>query len=174
MLTILLLSTVVGSVADAITPAAVSVREANGVYTVTARFIVPQAPPVALAVLSDYEQIPRFMPDVKISVVRERTPDRLLVEQEAESRFMMFSKKVHLLLEVAQDGQTIRFADRCARSFSAYQGSWRVEPIGGGTQITYELSAKPAFEVPEFILKRLLKRDSAEMINQLRREIASR
>jgi hypothetical protein len=38
----------------------------------------------------------------------------------------------------------------------------------------YTLTAQPSFDVPEFILKRLLTRDSGEMIEGLRREMAAR
>jgi carbon monoxide dehydrogenase subunit G len=152
----------------------VTVREERGVYHVTATFEVAKAPAVALAVLTDYEQIPRFMPDVRTSLVLERSPGRLVVEQEGVSRFMMFSKKVHLVLEVTEDADTIRFVDRCAKSFSSYQGSWRATEKNGRTTISYELQATPAFDVPEFLLKRLLKRDSAEMIARLQKEIAAR
>jgi ribosome-associated toxin RatA of RatAB toxin-antitoxin module len=152
----------------------VNVREDRGTYTVTARFEIPQSAAEALAVLSDYERIPRFMPEIKTSVVLSRTEGRILVEQEAISRFMMFSKKVHLLLEVTQDDGSLRFVDRCGKSFRTYQGAWRATTPGDRTTVTYELTAKPAFDVPEFILKRLLKRDSVEMIDRLRREIAAR
>ena len=155
-------------------PPHVQVSEARGLYTDKASFTVPQAPELALAVLSDYEQIPRFMPGVRTSRVRERAPGRLIVEQEAESRFMVFSKTVHLVLEVTESGGAIRFVDRCGKSFTTYEGAWRAQTIDGGALITYELSAQPAFDVPEFILKRLLKRDSGEMIDRLRREIAAR
>jgi ribosome-associated toxin RatA of RatAB toxin-antitoxin module len=151
----------------------VSVREDRGTYTVTARFEIPQSSADALAVLSDYERIPRFMPEIKTSVVLSRTEGRILVEQEAISRFMMFSKKVHLLLEVTQDESSLRFVDRCRKSFTTYQGAWRATTSGGRTTVTYELIAKPAFDVPEFILKRLLKRDSVQMIDRLQREIAA-
>jgi ribosome-associated toxin RatA of RatAB toxin-antitoxin module len=151
----------------------VSVREARGTYTVTARFEIPQSPADALAVLSDYERIPRFMPEIKTSVVLARSDGRILVEQEAISRFMMFSKKVHLLLEVTQDDTSLRFVDRCGKSFTTYQGAWRAATSGGRTTVTYELIATPAFDVPEFILKRLLKRDSVQMIERLQREIAA-
>ena len=152
----------------------VSVREDRGVYTVAARFEISQSAARALAVLSDYERIPQFMPEIKTSVVLSRTAGRILVEQEAISRFMMFSKKVHLLLEVTQDESSLRFVDRCGKSFTTYQGAWRATTSGGRTKITYELTAKPAFDVPEFILKRLLKRDSVQMIDRLQREIAAR
>src|SRR4051812_16099780 len=76
--------------------ASLTVREQKGVYTVAARFLVDQPASVALTVLSDYEQIPRFMPDVRTSVVRDRGTGWAVVEQEAESRLMMFSKRIHL------------------------------------------------------------------------------
>jgi ribosome-associated toxin RatA of RatAB toxin-antitoxin module len=152
----------------------VKVREDRGLYSVTARFEVPETARVVLAVLSDYEQIPRFMPDVRTSVVLERVPGRLLVEQEAVSQFMMFSKRVHLLLEVIESDDSLQFVDRCGRSFVTYEGRWRTERNGAGTTVTYELAARPGFEVPEFILKRLLKRDSGQMINRLRTEFAVR
>lgn len=155
-------------------PPHVSVREDQGTYTVTARFDIPQSAAQALAVLSDYEQIPRFMPEIKTSVVLSRTDTRILVEQEAISRFMLFSKRVHLLLEVTRDDSSLRFVDRCGKSFTTYQGAWRATTSGGRTSVTYELVARPAFDVPEFILKRLLKRDSVQMIDRLRLEIAAR
>ena len=41
---------------------------------------------------------------------RERSERRAVVEQEAVSRMMMFSKKVHLMLEITEEGHEIRFA----------------------------------------------------------------
>ena len=171
LLTVLLLT---GATADPAAAPEVTVTEARGIYSVKARFEIAQTASIALAVLSDYEQIPRFMPDVRKSVVRERGPKRLLVEQEAVSQFMMFSKRVHLLLEVVEDGNAIRFSDQSGKSFSSYHGSWVADATAGGATITYELTAKPGFEVPEFILKRLLKRDSGAMIGRLRQEFALR
>jgi carbon monoxide dehydrogenase subunit G len=152
----------------------VSVREDGGTYVVMARFEIAQSAAAALAVLSDYEQIPRFMPEVQSSVVIDRTGGRTLVQQEAVSRFMMFSKKVHLVLEVTQEPGAIRFVDRCGKSFVTYEGAWRAVTENGRTTVSYELAAKPGFDVPEFILKRLLKRDSVQMIERLQREIGAR
>jgi ribosome-associated toxin RatA of RatAB toxin-antitoxin module len=152
----------------------VSVRDRDGIYFVSARFFVPQPPSAALAVLTDYEQIPRFMSGVTTSVIRERSPERVLVEQEAVSRMMMFSKRVHLLLEVNEEADTLRFRDSCGRSFAVYEGAWRLSAVDGRTAISYELRAKPKFEVPGFLLKRLLTRDAKTMIERLRAEIAGR
>jgi ribosome-associated toxin RatA of RatAB toxin-antitoxin module len=152
----------------------VSVREERGVYSVTARFQVPASSAVVLAVLTDYEAIPRFMPEINTSVVLERAAGRAVVQQEAISRLMMFSKRVHLVLEISEGADTLRFHDRCGRSFARYEGMWRMLDKNGRTEILYELVAQPSFDVPEFILKRLLKRNSEQMIEQLQREIAAR
>jgi hypothetical protein len=59
--TLFVLMQVSGAVAEQ-SPGSLTVREEKGVYTVSARFLVDQPPSVALTVLTDYEQIPRFMP----------------------------------------------------------------------------------------------------------------
>ena len=155
-------------------PLQLSVSEDGGAYTVSARFDVGGTADSAMAVLTDYERIPQFMPGVKTSIVRERNRDRVLVEQDALSKFLLFSKRVHLLLEVRQEGRRIRFRDIAGASFTRYEGGWQVTDDHGTTVVSYELTAAPAFAVPAPVLRRLLKRDSAEMVTQLRREIARR
>ena len=152
----------------------VQVSEAKGVYSVSARFTVPETPADVLAVLTDYARIPRFMPGIRTSVVRERADGRAVVEQEAVSKLMMFSKRVHLVLQVEEQSDGITFHDRCGKSFTQYAGSWRVTRTANVTTIVYELMADPTFDVPEFMLKRLLRRDSGEMIEQLQREVSRR
>lgn len=161
---------------DSLSPAVpvVTVKEDRGVYAVTARFDVAAPPLVALSVLTDYEQIPRFMPGVKTSVVHERAGGRAVIEQEAISRFMMFSKRVHLVLEISEGEDVLRFRDRCNKSFARYEGEWRLRAGENGTELVYALTAEPSFEVPRFVLRRLLERDANQMIEQLRREISRR
>ena len=151
-----------------------SVKEVSGVYQVAARFAVPQPPAAVLQVLTDYEQIPRFMPDLRSSVVRERAGCRVIVEQEAVARMMMFAKRIHLLLEVHEKGDTIRFVDQSGTSFRHYEGAWRITARGQGSEVSYELTATPAFSVPQFLLTRLLRRDARQMIERLQHEIAAR
>jgi ribosome-associated toxin RatA of RatAB toxin-antitoxin module len=152
----------------------VTVREQDGIYHVAATFSVAQSAPVVFAVLTGYEEIPRYMPDVRSSRVIERSDGRAVVEQEAVARVMMFSKRVHLLLDVREEPRVIRFRDRCGRSFDHYEGAWTLTAAAGAgrVDVRYELAAKPSFDVPEFLIKRLLKRDAQEMIRRLRGEMA--
>lgn len=151
-----------------------SVRERDGVYTVAARFDVPEPATVVHEVLTDYANIPRFMPDVRTSRIVERGPGYARVEQEAVSKFMLFSRRVHLVLDVEDSPGVIRFRDRCNRSFAQYEGEWTIDSDGGNTEVGYELTARPAFRVPDFVLRKLLERDAAAMIERLRDEISGR
>jgi len=152
----------------------VDVTEANGVYIVSAAFAVNEPPDAVMAVLTDYARIPSYMPDVEISRVLERTPSGVLVEQQAVSKFMMFSKRVHLVLDVREGPGQVKFRDRCGKSFSAYEGSWTVSEHDSVTVVDYRLSARPSFDVPAFMLKRLLKRDASDLIDRITAEIAAR
>jgi hypothetical protein len=151
-----------------------TVREQRGVYTVSAEFTAAAPAHVTLGTLTDYENIPRFMPAVRTSTVAERGDGYALLEQEAIASFMMFSKRIHLTLEVREAAGVIRFIDRCGKSFERYEGSWTVTESGGRSLVVYRLTAKPSFEVPGFLLKRLLKRDAIQMIESLQSEIAAR
>jgi carbon monoxide dehydrogenase subunit G len=152
----------------------VSVREDHGVYRVEAQFEMSATPAQVLAVLSDYEHIARFMPGIKRSVVQERQDAHAVVEQEGESHLLMFTRRVHLVLDIQEMPDRLIFHDLCGRSFDSYAGMWRVVPTGAGSAVRYELAAIPAFDVPAFVLTRLLKRDSGTMIESLKKEVASR
>lgn len=155
-------------------PTSLTVHEERGVYRVAASFVTPQSSAVAQDVLTDYEAIPRFMPDVRSSRIVERRAASIVVEQEAVARVLFFSRRIHLLLEVHAEPGRIRFRDHCGQSFTRYEGVWTLSEREGHAVVTYELLARPAFDVPEFLLTRLLKRDADRMIGRLQTEIAAR
>ena len=152
----------------------VSVSERDGTFIVSARFGVQASAAIARDVLTDYANIPRFAPDVRSSVVLERRDGGARVAQEAVSSFLMFSRRIHLVLDVEEGTDVIAFRDTCGRSFERYEGAWKIGSTGAETMLTYELTARPAFSVPGFVLRRLLNRDATVMIDRLRAEIGAR
>jgi uncharacterized membrane protein len=153
---------------------AIAVSQTDGDYLVSARFLIDHPSDVVREVLTDYPNIPRFMPDVRTSIVLERGERRARVEQEAVSKLMLFSKTIHLVLDVDEGDQAITFRDRCGRSFRHYEGSWTLRSHGDRTELTYTLVARPAFAVPGFVLRKLLNRDAVAMVDRLRTEIHTR
>jgi carbon monoxide dehydrogenase subunit G len=152
----------------------ISVRETDDTFEVAATFTVSRSTSVVAAVLTDYVRIPHYMPEVRSSQLIERRDDRAVIEQEAVARFLMFSKRIHLVLEVEEAPLMIAFKDRCGQSFERYEGAWSIAEKGAETRVSYRLTAKPVFDVPSWLLSRLLKRDATEMIERLRAEIAAR
>lgn len=172
---VLLAATIAASAAAAVADEpAITVREAAGVYTVEASFTVDAPAAAVRAVLTDYDNIPKFMPDVRSSRVLDRENGFVRVEQHAVASFMMFSKDIHLVLMIEEGPEALRFGDTAGTSFSRYEGSWSFTPAATGTAVTYSLSARPSFSVPGFVLRRLLDRDARVMIESLRTEIAAR
>src|SRR4029453_3312487 len=135
---------------------------------VAASFVTPQSSAAAQDVLTDYEAIPRFMPDVRTSRIVERRATSIVVEQEAIARVLVFSRRIHLLLEVHAEPGRIRFRDRCGQGFTRYEGMWTLSERDGHAVVTYELVARPGFGVFEFLLTRLLARDADRMIGRRR------
>jgi hypothetical protein len=111
------------------------------------------------------------MPEVRSSQVLERHDDHAVVEQEAVARFMVFSRRLHLVLDVKEASSTIEFHDRCGQSFERYEGAWSMAEKDGQTRVAYRLTAKPSFDVPDWLLSRLLKRDAGQMITRLQAQI---
>src|SRR5262245_3137240 len=84
----------------------ISVLKSGGAFVVAAHFNVPAPPSVVRDVLTDYANIPRFMPSVRISRVVDRQKATVRVEQEAISTYMFFSKRIRLLLDVEEGMDT--------------------------------------------------------------------
>jgi ribosome-associated toxin RatA of RatAB toxin-antitoxin module len=172
---VLALLAAAGSVAAATAPEPdITVREADGVYSVGATFTVAAPAAAVRAVLTDYNNIPSFMPDVRRSRVLDRESGYVRVEQHAVASFMLFSKDIHLVLMIEEGPETLRFGDTAGTSFRLYEGSWSLTPTAEGTTVAYALNARPSFSVPGFVLRRLLDRDARVMIDRLRIEIAAR
>lgn len=148
----------------------VTVHETGGAYNVEARFEVAAPAGVVRGVLTDYAGIPRFMPDIRTSIVRHREGSAVTVEQEAQSKFLLFSKTVHLMLKVQEGATVLSFRDVCGTSFTRYEGSWTLAPSATGTTVIYKLTADPSFRVPASVLRRLFERNARQTIDYLRAE----
>jgi ribosome-associated toxin RatA of RatAB toxin-antitoxin module len=131
-------------------PVFFSSNEKAGVDEIKARFYVDADPQTAWNVLTDYEHIPRFVPDIKKSHVEEKHDDYLLLTQEAESGFLFITKRIHMLLRVQEVPiRNIYFNDVGKKDFYFYEGSWDIQPCPqGGVSVVYELEAKKNFDEP--------------------------
>lgn len=150
-------------------------EEGQGVYRLEGGFWVAASSQTAWEVLTDYERIDRFVSSMKASSVKERQEGRILLEQEAFGRVLIFSRKIHVVLEVNEKLMAkIVFEDILHKDFEFYAGSWSLEESSGGCQVRYRLEAKPDFAVPNFIAKSIFKKTARNLLEEVRSEIVKR
>ncbi len=72
-------------------PVEVNANRENGRVTVTARFLAPVSCELAWGVLTDYEKMPAFLPNLSESKVVQRTGNILRIQQKGTVPFALFS-----------------------------------------------------------------------------------
>lgn len=149
-------------------------KDENGVYQISESFTVAAPRITVWGVLTDYDGMPEFISSMRLSRVRERG-NRLIVEQETSSRFLLLKRSVRVLLQVREDPQqTIRFEDISRIDFEVYSGSWSLKEVPGGVEVAYRLSAKPKFLSPKWIARGIFRNIVKSLLGELRSEILER
>jgi len=153
----------------------ISVDDARGVCSVHGEFVVQAPPETAWAVLSDYDNIPRFVHSM-VSSRAERTADgRIVVQQEAVGHMFLFHRHVRIQLEVReQPGQWIEFHDVLGKDFDSYVGDWEIAPDSSGTRVIYRLDASPKVAMPSGMRCGVMKGAARDLLGEVRAEILRR
>ncbi|MCX7154752.1 MAG: SRPBCC family protein [Proteobacteria bacterium] len=101
-------------------------------------------------VLSDYDRLAQFIPDMKSSRVVERNAEGPVVEQLGEYSFLFFSQPIEVRLQVVETPPHRIVSRAVAGSFREMTGSYDLSPISGGVRLRYAGRMNPKFDVPPF------------------------
>jgi len=152
-------------------------QEKDGRYDIEGFFYVTADPKTAWNVLSDYDHIPSFVHDMKLSRVQVREGNDILLRQEAEGGFLFFTQKVRLFLHVLETPEkSIQFTDIAHKDFKSYEGSWTIEamPATQDLKVSYRLVADSNFSAPAFLASDAVKGGAQGLLVAVRKEILSR
>ncbi len=156
-------------------PVSLDFQEKGGTYDIRGAFNVDAEPGVVWEVLTDYHHIPKFVGNLKKSLIDEDLgPYHFRLEQEFEGGFLFFTKRVRVVLDVHETWQqTILFTDIDRKDFSIYQGSWNLRPgPNKGLEIDYQLTAKQNFSAP--FAGDFMRGGVKDLLDAVRREILRR
>lgn len=154
---------------------AIRERVVDGVFDVEGTFEVAASAGEVWSVLSDYEQIARFVSSMRRSVVRERTEHGLLVEQLAVGKLLFFSREMRVLLQIQErEPHLIQFKDVSRKDFEQYHGQWNITDQSGRTKVVYRLTAKPKTSLPDFLGSSVFQASATELLAEVRAEIVRR
>lgn len=136
------------------------------VFDVTATGAVKASPEAVWKVLTNYEGMPGFVPDLHTSRVLSRTGDEAIVEQFGVARFLFMRRDIHLIVLVREQAPTRIDISLVTGDMKYYKCRWELIPMPetGGTRIVYSGELAPKFYVPGMIGANIVRADVERMM----------
>ena len=145
--------------------------------TVTATAEMQVDPRTVWNVISDYDHLAEFIPNMRSSRVVQRDGDRLLVEQTGEFGFLFFQQPVEVKLAVVESPARRIVAHAVGGNLREMEGRYELENLPtGAVRLSYSGRLVPEFPVPPIIgrmvVRRVLAKQFTAMVNEILRRDA--
>jgi ribosome-associated toxin RatA of RatAB toxin-antitoxin module len=151
--------------------------ERQGEYiSVNASVLMQVDARIAWEVLSDYDHLAQFIPDMKSSRVVSRDGNRVLVEQKGEFGFFFYRQPVDVTLEVVEQPQRRIDARRISGNIRDLETRYELKTSDAGVKLDYvgrfipEFSVPPLFGMP--MVRRVVERRFRAMVEEIVRRDA--
>lgn len=152
--------------------------EADGegeLITIIASADMQVDPRTVWAVISDYDRLAEFIPDMHSSRVIRRDGDQVLVEQTGEFGFLFFRQPVEVRLSVAESPPRRIVARAVGGNLRSLEGRYVVESLPGGeVRLSYSGRLVSGFQVPPFVSRMAVRNTMARQFQALVQEIVRR
>jgi len=152
----------------------VTVDFRNGTYFASLNFRVPVPSQVALEVLTDFDHMAKFVPNLTGSKLLERSGNVFRIAQQGKADFGPFSfpfeseRRVELFPEGRLVSQALSGTARYMQS------ELHVQATGGGSRIDYRIEMLPDRWLPSVIGVSFMRHELAEQFTALAREMMRR
>lgn len=152
----------------------VQVDRAGEAYRVSVRLSVTSDRQTAWNVLTDYDNLARFVPGMRSSRIISAPGQPKLLEQKGESGLgfvKVSTTTVSRLQEIPM--QSIRF-ESVSGNLKSMRGEWSLEGHDHATAISYRAEVVPGFALPPLIGPALMSQNIRDMVEGVAREIEGR
>lgn len=146
---------------------------------VRARATIAAPMPLVWRVLTDYEDLPRFIPGIAKSIVRQHNGNRLLVDHSGEARLLFFSIPIEVTLEVTEspfDWIASRAVGGNVRRMNA-RYDLSAGNASGTVVLRYYGLIEPDFALPPLIgvvaMRLMVEEQFAAMVGEIERRAAA-
>ena len=135
------------------------------VFVVEASGTVKASPAAVWKVLTDYESMPEFVPDLKKNKVMTRTGNRAVIEQAGVARFLFLHRPIHLVVQAHEEPISSIDITLVTGDMKVYSCRWEMTALpDGGTRVSYTGRMVPKFYVPGMLGSNIIKRDIERMM----------
>jgi hypothetical protein len=125
-------------------------------------------------VLTDYDRIAEFVPNLQVSRVISRGRNSAVVEQKGEARMLFFSYPINVRLAVTEHPRERVESRAIAGNFREMRNAYVLEQRGRRVWLRYTGYLVPDFFIPPFIGTLVLRRNVEETFRALVDEIERR
>jgi carbon monoxide dehydrogenase subunit G len=149
--------------------------EARGdLVIVDASFTVPVTPGEAWMVLTDYDHMADFLPNVQSSKIVESAGYKVHVAQQGKAYYGPLSFSYDLVQEVALKPYTQIRSRAIGGSIKKVDGFTQLIPDGSGTRIVYHSESEPNLHLPRGIKQSFAAKATREHFENIKKEIMRR
>ncbi|UUZ56869.1 SRPBCC family protein [Massilia sp. H-1] len=135
--------------------------EGEQVFDVTASGTVRASLATVWKILTDYERMPEFVPDLERTRILSRAGNKATIEQFGRARFLFFSREIHLVVQVTEEPSSAIDINLVTGDMKVYRCRWEITPMPetGGTRISYSGKMVPKFYVPGMLGSNIVRGD---------------
>ena len=127
------------------------------------------------AVLTDYDSLSRFIPNLQTSRLLWRRANVVGLEQEGAQSFMGLRFKARVQLELTEHRDERRLSFVMAKGdFRRFEGAWQIGVDGGTTTLLYELTVQGCVGMPIGLIEQRLREDLAANLRAVQQEAQRR
>ncbi|MFZ9945775.1 MAG: SRPBCC family protein [Vulcanococcus sp.] len=126
-------------------------------------------------VLTDYDGLSRFIPNLQTSRLLWRRANVVGLEQEGAQTFMGMRFKARVQLELTEHRDERRLSFVMAKGdFRRFEGIWQIGAEAGNTTLLYELTVQGCVGMPIGLIEQRLREDLAANLRAVQREAQRR
>ncbi len=156
--------------ADAVPKLQVQVKritqESLHMYEIDASGTVQAPLPVVWRILTGYDRMEEFVPDLSLCRVLSRNGNEVIIEQFGTARFLFMSRSIHLIVRATEQPMSSIDVDLISGDMKHYEARWELVPVPetGGTRVVYTGRIMPSFYVPGILGTNLIRGDIERMM----------
>ncbi|MBM5799343.1 MAG: oligoketide cyclase [Cyanobacteria bacterium K_DeepCast_35m_m2_023] len=127
------------------------------------------------AVLTDYANLSRFIPNLEISRLLWRRANVVGLEQVGSQSFMGMRFKAQVQLELSEEIEQQRLSFVMVKGdFRRFEGTWQIGHDNNGTTLLYELTVQGCVGMPIALIEQRLREDLAANLRAVQSEALRR
>lgn len=153
-------------------------RDGAAFFEVRAEGVARATPQQAWQVLTDYEQLHRFVPDLVSSRVLARGRNEATIEQQSRTGFLFLALTVRMVVHIAERPHYALDVERLSGDMRHYAAHWMLEPValadGAGTRIVFHGELEPDFPLPPLLGDAIVQVNVRRMVEAVIAEIERR